>query len=173
MTQQVGAENLVVKRVADTQAQKLEASNAPETAKAIQQVAARSNTGATVSAAEFLAQAKAQVADQAAAAAEAAAKAAPAAEASAAAPGAVQPGEFAQPGYTAAAPAPAPGSSHSSGQAHHRRKQPLLRRWSWGVRFLPVQHVRKPCALRMPRWAPTRWLRRRVAGWTKPVRGAL
>lgn len=105
VTQQVGAENLVVKGVADAQAQKLEASNAPETAKAIQQVAARSNAGATVSAAEFLAQAKAQVADETVAAAEAAARAAPAAEA---APGAVQSGEFAQPGYTAAAPAPAP-----------------------------------------------------------------
>ena len=116
VTQQVGAENLVVKGVADAQAQKLEASNAPETAKAIQQVAARSNTGATVSAAEFLAQAKAQLADQAAAAAEAAAKAAPAAEAPAAALGAVQPGEFAQPGYTAAAPAPAPEASTQAAQ---------------------------------------------------------
>jgi hypothetical protein len=69
VTQEVGKENLVVKEVADAQAQNLQASSAPKTAQAIQQLAARSNAGATVSAAEFLEQAKVQAAEAAAAAA--------------------------------------------------------------------------------------------------------
>ena len=110
LTKEVGAENLVVKEVAEHQAVKLQSANAPKTAEAIQQVAQRSNAGATVSAAEFLQQARAQAAEaQAEAAEEAAEEAAKAVEkaapvAKAAAPGVVAPGEFAQPGYTAAAP---------------------------------------------------------------------
>ena len=69
VTQEVGAENLAVKEVADTQAQKLQTAGAPKTAEAIQQVASRSNAGATVSAADFLEQAKTQAAEAAVAAA--------------------------------------------------------------------------------------------------------
>ena len=54
----VQSDNAKVAQVADTQAQNLQASAAPKTAQAIQQVAQASNTEASVTAAEFLAQAQ-------------------------------------------------------------------------------------------------------------------
>lgn len=74
VTQVTGAHNIAVKEIADTQAQNLQAASAPKTAQAIQQLAQESSSDATVTAAEFLQQAKVQAAE---AEAEAAAKAAP------------------------------------------------------------------------------------------------
>ena len=55
----VQSDNAKVTQIADTQAQNLQASAAPKTAEAIQQVAQTSNTDASVTAAEFLRQAQA------------------------------------------------------------------------------------------------------------------
>jgi hypothetical protein len=90
-------QNEKVQEVADTQTQNLQAAGAPETAKAIQQVAQQAKTEASVTAAEFLDQALAQQA------VDNVTGVPPVAPVEA--PGAVQPGEFVQPGYTATAPA--------------------------------------------------------------------
>ena len=86
-------QNEKVQEVADTQTQNLQAAGAPETAKAIQQVAQQAKTEASVTAAEFLDQALAQQA------VDNVTGVPPVAPVEA--PGAVQPGEFVQPGYTA------------------------------------------------------------------------
>ena len=125
VTQVTGAHNIAVKEIADTQAQNLQAASAPKTAQAIQQLAQESSSDATVTAAEFLQQAKVQAAEVEAEAVtkatEAAAKAVPAAEAPAPAaapaarpfgvppplPGPTPPEAFAPPAPVAAPEAPA------------------------------------------------------------------
>ena len=64
MAQYVAADNQRVQQEANQHSQNLQAANAPKTAMAIQQVAAESKTGATVTAAEYLAQAKQQEAER-------------------------------------------------------------------------------------------------------------
>lgn len=112
VTQVTGAHNIAVKEIADTQAQNLQAAGAPKTAQAIQQLAQESSSDATVTAAEFLQQAKVQAAEAEAEAvtktAEAAAKAVPEAPAAAAAP-AVAPEAAAPAARPFGVPPPLPG----------------------------------------------------------------
>ena len=99
--QYVQTQNAVVKQVADQQAQKLQAANAPKTAEAIQQVAGESNQEASVTAAQYLEQAQRQAA---------AATGAPPTGTAAAAPPVTPTPVVTPPPLAPAAPPPIPGA---------------------------------------------------------------